>query len=414
MENIIVQKYGGSSVGSIDRIKNVARQVIKAKHDKNKVVVVVSAMGDTTNELVEKAMKINKNPSNREMDMLLSTGEQMSISLLAMAIQELNQEVVSLNGYQCKILTDDKHKKARITDIDTTRIKSELELGKIVIVAGFQGISKQNDITTLGRGGSDTTAVALAAILNATKCEIYTDVDGVYTSDPRIVKGANLLERISYDEMLELASLGAKVLHPRCVELARKYKIPLVVKSSFNKGKGTAVMEVNKVENVLVRGVSLDENIAKISILEVPDEPGISYKLFDILSKNKIQVDMIIQNINRENVNDISFTVKVEDLKEVQKISNELKDKINAKEIVIDESVSKISVVGIGIAGSSDIASAFFRSLYELGVNIQMISTSEIKISCIIDKKKGREALEYVNQKFRLCSDNYVFEEKVV
>lgn len=414
MDNIIVQKYGGSSVGSIDRIKNVAKQVVKAKYKNNKIVVVVSAMGDTTNELIEKAMKVNKNPSSREMDMLLSTGEQMSISLLAMAIQELNEEVISLNGYQCKIITDDKHKKARINDIDTTRIKNELEKGKIVIVAGFQGVSQQNDITTLGRGGSDTTAVALAAILNATKCEIYTDVDGVYTSDPRIVKGAKLLDRISYDEMLELASLGAKVLHPRCVELARKYNVSLVVKSSFNECDGTEVVEVNKMENVLVRGVSLDENIAKISILEVPDEPGISYKLFDTLSKNNIQVDMIIQNINRENVNDISFTVKIEDLKEVQRIANELKDNINAKDIVIDESVSKISVVGIGIAGSSNVASVFFRSLYELGVNIQMISTSEIKISCIIDKEKGREALEYVNKKFELCSDNYVFEKEVV
>ncbi|WFD08900.1 aspartate kinase [Tepidibacter hydrothermalis] len=414
MKNIVVQKYGGSSVGSIDRIKNVAKQVVKAKHENNKVVVVVSAMGNTTNELIEKAIKINKNPSSREMDMLLSTGEQMSIALLAMAIQELNEDVISLNGYQCKIITDDKHKKARISDIDTTRIKNELQKGKIVIVAGFQGVSQNNDITTLGRGGSDTTAVALAAILNATKCEIYTDVDGVYTSDPRIVKGAKLLEKISYDEMLELASLGAKVLHPRCVELARKYNVALVVKSSFNECKGTEVVEVNKVENVLVRGVSLDEKIAKVSILEVPDEPGISYQLFDILSKYNIQVDMIIQNVNRENVNDISFTVNTEDLKEVQRISNELKDKINAKDIVTDESVSKISVVGIGISGSSNVASAFFRNLYELGVNIQMISTSEIKISCIIDKKKGREALEYVNQKFRLCSDNYVFEEKVV
>ncbi len=411
---VIVQKYGGSSVGSIDRIKNVAKQVVKAKNDNNKVVVVVSAMGDTTNELIEKAMKVNKNPSSREMDMLLSTGEQMSISLLAMAIQELNEEVISLNGYQCKIITDDKHKKARINDIDTTRIKKELEKGKIVIVAGFQGISQKNDITTLGRGGSDTTAVALAAILKATRCEIYTDVDGVYTSDPRIVKGAKLLEKISYDEMLELASLGAKVLHPRCVELARKYNVALVVKSSFNEARGTEVVEVNKVENVLVRGVSLDENIAKISILEVPDEPGISYKLFDALSKNNIQVDMIIQNINRENVNDISFTVKIEDLKEVQRISDELKNKINAKDIIIDESVSKISVVGIGISGSSDVASVFFRSLYELKVNIQMISTSEIKISCIIDKEKGREALQYVNQEFRLCSDNYVFEQEIV
>lgn len=414
MNNIIVQKYGGSSVGSIDRIKNVAKQVVKAKRKNNKVVVVVSAMGDTTNELIEKAMKVNKNPSSREMDMLLSTGEQMSISLLAMAIQELNEEVISLNGYQCKIITDDKHKKARIYDIETTRIKDELEKEKIVIVAGFQGVSQKNDITTLGRGGSDTTAVALAAILNATKCEIYTDVDGVYTSDPRIVKGAKLLKKISYDEMLELASLGAKVLHPRCVELARKYNVSLVVKSSFNECDGTEVVEVTKMENVLVRGVSLDENIAKISILEVPDEPGISYKLFDALSRYNIQVDMIIQNINRKNINDISFTVRSEDLNELQRIANELKDNINAKDIVIDESVSKISVVGIGIEGSSNVASVFFRSLYELGVNIQMISTSEIKISCIIDNKKGREALEYVNKKFELCNDNYVFEKEVV
>lgn len=405
MEQIIVQKYGGTSVGSIDRIKHVAKQIVSVKNKGNRVVVVVSAMAKTTNSLIEKAKAINPDPSDRELDMLLSTGEQISISLLAMAIQSLNQDVVSLTGHQCGIVTDTNHKKARITKINTDRISKELSEDKIVIVAGFQGVSKDNDITTLGRGGSDTTAVAIAAALKADKCEIYTDVDGIYTTDPRIAKNARLLDKISYDEMLELASLGAKVLHSRSVELARKFKIPLVVKSSFKQSKGTEVVEVNAVEKVSVRGVSLDKNIAKISILEVPDQPGIAFKLFSTLSKNNIQVDMIIQNINRDSVNDISFTVKQEDLQEAIKISQKIVDEIGAKEVIYDEAVSKLSVVGTGIAGSSEVASTFFESLYDLSVNIQMISTSEIKISCIIDEQHGEKSLIYLHDQFSLGID---------
>ncbi|MBF8983875.1 aspartate kinase [Lutibacter sp. B2] len=405
MERIIVQKYGGTSVGSIDRIKHVAKQIVSVKNKGNKVVVVVSAMAKTTNSLIAKAKAINPDPSDRELDMLLSTGEQISISLLAMAIQSLDHKVVSLTGHQCGIVTDTNHKKARITEINTDRISKELLEDKIVIVAGFQGVSKDNDITTLGRGGSDTTAVAIAAALKADQCEIYTDVDGIYTTDPRIVKNARLLDKISYDEMLELASLGAKVLHSRSVELARKFKIPLVVKSSFKQSKGTEVVEVNAVEKVSVRGVSLDKNIAKLSILEVPDQPGIAFKLFSTLSKNNIQVDMIIQNINRDSVNDISFTVKQEDLQEAIKISQNIVDEIGAKEVIYDEGVSKLSVVGTGIAGSAEVASTFFESLYDLSVNIQMISTSEIKISCIIDEQHGEKSLVYLHDQFSLGID---------
>lgn len=399
MEHVIVQKYGGTSVGSVERIKHVAKRIVKAKNKGYKVVVVVSAMGKTTDQLIEKALEINPNPPSREWDMLLSTGEQITISLLAMAIQELNEDVVSLTGSQCGIFTDGKHKKARITEINSDRIESELKEGKIVIAAGFQGISKDNDITTLGRGGSDTTAVALAAAINAEKCEIYTDVDGVYTSDPRLVTNAKLLHSISYDEMLELASLGANVLHSRSVELARKYNVPLVVKSSFNEGCGTEIVEVNNVEKVLVRGVSLDKNIAKISILEVPDKPGIAFKVFSILSKNNIKIDMIIQNVNKKSVNDISFTVKIDDLQEAVEIANKVGNEIGAKEVVFDESVSKLSVIGTGIAGSAEVASTFFESLYDLGINIQMISTSEIKISCIISQENDVKALQYINDK---------------
>ncbi len=402
MEKLIVQKYGGTSVGTIERIKQVAERIIDTKNKGYKVVVVVSAMGDTTNELLKKAKSISSNPSSRELDMLLATGEQISISLLAMAIQSLGQNVVSLTGAQCGIITDDSHKKARINKINTKRIEDELSQNKIVIVAGFQGVSENKDITTLGRGGSDTTAVALAAVLKAKRCEIYTDVDGVYTADPRIVSNSRLLDKISYDEMLELASLGAQVLHPRSVELARKFNVSLVVKSSFNEDLGTEIVEVNNVENVLVRGVSLDKNIAKIAIREVPDEPGIAYKLFSTLSRCNIHIDMIIQSIQHGSVNDISFTVKIDDLEEGLKVAQEVADEIGAKEVVHDTSVAKLSVVRTGIAGNAKVASTFFESLYDMGINIQMISTSEIKISCIIDSVVGKQALKYVHDRFEL------------
>lgn len=400
MNNIIVQKYGGTSVGSIDRIKEVAKKIVNLKKSGKNIVVAVSAMADTTDVLVKKAKSICENPPEREMDMLLSTGEQISIALLAMALHALGENAISLTGAQCGILTDSNHKKARITKIDTSRITKELHDGKIVIVAGFQGINENNDITTLGRGGSDTTAVAVAAALKADKCEIYTDVDGVYTTDPRIVKNATLLNQISYDEMLELASLGAGVLHPRCVEIARKYNIPLVVKSSFNDSRGTEIVEVSKMEKVEVRGVSLDKKISKISVLEVPDKPGVAFKLFSDLSKNHIPVDMIIQNVNRDLVNDISFTVKSEDLNTGLSICEKMAKEVGAKKVIADKDVCKLSVVGTGISGSSDVASTFFETLYEEGINIQMISTSEIKISCIIDEEFGEKALCHLHDKF--------------
>ncbi|QVK18328.1 aspartate kinase [Mycoplasmatota bacterium] len=402
MKHIIVQKYGGTSVGSIDRIKKVAKKIIDSKNKGYKVIVVVSAIGDTTNKLLEKAKAISSNPPDRELDMLLATGEQVSIALLAMAIRELNHEVISLTGPQCGIITNSTHNKARIIKINTERLESELSMNKIVIVAGFQGYCMEKDITTLGRGGSDTTAVAIASSIKACKCEIYTDVNGVYTADPRIVLNAKLLNKISYDEMLELASLGAKVLHPRSVELARKFNIPLVVKSSFENSLGTEIVEVNAVEKVSVRGISLDENIAKISVLEVPDEPGVAFKLFSSLAANYIHIDTIIQNINRESVNDISFTVKSDDLHKALNITEAFKNQIGSKTVIYDESVSKLSIVGTGFAGSSEVASTFFKSLYELGINIQMISTSEIKISCIINQNNSQKAFQYVHDKFNL------------
>jgi aspartate kinase len=402
MEKLVVQKYGGTSVGTIDRIKNIAQRIIDTKENGYKVLVVVSAMGKTTDELLDKAKAINREPSSRELDMLLSTGEQISISLLAMAIQALNHDVISLTGSQCGIMTDNHHKRAKISEIKTERIEKELLQNKIVIAAGFQGINESYDITTLGRGGSDTSAVAIAAALKAERCEIYTDVDGVYTSDPRVVKKARLMDKISYDEMLELAHLGAKVLHPRSVELARKFNIPLVVKSSFNNSKGTEIVEVNKLEKVLVRGITLDENIAKIVVMEVPDYPGIAYKLFSELASKNIHVDMIIQSVNHESVNDISFTVNKDDIESAVKISEEIGQSMKAKKVVHSTSVVKLSVVGTGIAGSAEVASKFFGTLYKLGINIQMISTSEIKISCLVDKDKAIEALQSLHKEFEL------------
>lgn len=400
MRNLIVQKYGGTSVGDIDKIQNVAHKVIRTKEDGNDVVVVVSAMGDTTDDLVKMAYEISDQPTERELDMLLSTGEQVSISLLAIAIKSLGYEVISLTGAQCGIITSDRHNKARIDEIKTTRIMTELDQGKIVIVAGFQGVNREHDITTLGRGGSDTTAVALAAALKAGKCQIFTDVDGVFTADPRIVDDAKLIPRISYDEVLELASLGAKVLHPRSVEMAGNYQVPLEVRSSFNDNPGTIIEEDINMEKVLIRGISLDEDIAKISVLEVPDKPGIAFKLFSSLAGADIHVDMIVQNVTRDAVNDMTFTVAMDELQRAVDIAQKFAFEVDAQKVLYDRGVAKLSVVGTGIVANAEVASKFFEALYELGINIQMISTSEIKISCIIDKEKGKEAMKYMHQKF--------------
>lgn len=400
MQDLIVQKYGGSSVANVERIKRVAGRIIETKEKGKKVVVVVSAMGDTTDDLIELAQKINEHPPHREMDMLLATGEQVSISLLAIAIQAMGHDVVSLTGAQCGIVTSSVHKRARINDIHTHRIENELAAGKIVIVAGFQGVNENKDITTLGRGGSDTSAVAVAASLKAELCEIYTDVDGVYTADPRIVEEASKIDEISYEEVLEMASTGAKVLHPRSVEMAEKFKVPLVVRSSYNYNEGTIIKEEVIMEKVLVRGVSLDENIAKISIFEVPDQPGIAFRLFSALAKANIHVDMIVQNVNRTAVNDISFTIDVDELQEAVSVAQKFAFEVNAQKVEYDQGVAKLSVIGTGIVANAEIASKFFEALFELGINIQTISTSEIKISCLIDKERGKEAMVHIHKKF--------------
>ena len=400
MEDLIVQKYGGTSVGTVEKIKRVARRIVETKNAGNKVVVVVSAMGKTTDELVDLALAINPNPPSREMDVLLATGEQVSISLLAMAIQTIGHDVVSLTGAQCGIQTSDVHKRARISGIDTARIERELADEKIVIVAGFQGVDENRDITTLGRGGSDTSAVAIAAALEAKCCEIYTDVDGVYNADPRVVPTATKMDEVSYQEVLEMASLGAGVLHPRSVELAEKFKMPLIVRSSYNNNEGTIIKEDVKMEKVLVRGIALDENIAKISIFEVPDQPGIAFKLFSMLASANIHVDMIVQNVNRTAVNDISFTVDADELQEAVEVSQKFAFEVEAQKVAFDKGVAKLSVVGTGIVAHAGIASKFFESLFELGINIQTISTSEIKISCLIDKERAKEAMIHIHKKF--------------
>ena len=402
MQDLVVEKYGGTSVGSVEKIKRVARRIVSRVDQGKKVVVVVSAMGKTTDELVDLAKAVNPNPPSREMDMLLATGEQVSIALLAMAIETIGYDVISLTGAQCGIQTSDVHKKARIEDIHTDRIEGELEQGKIVIVAGFQGIDANDDITTLGRGGSDTSAVALAAALKAESCEIYTDVDGVYNADPRIVKDATKIEEISYKEVLEMASLGAGVMHPRSVELAEKYGLTLVVRSSYNNNSGTTIKEKVKMEKVLVRGIALDENIAKISVFEVPDTPGIAFKLFSALAAANIHVDMIVQNVNRTAVNDISFTVDADEIQQAVEVTQKFAFEVNAPKVEYDQAVAKLSIVGTGIVANADIASKFFGALYELGINIQTISTSEIKISCLVDKARSKEAMVHIHKTFEM------------
>ena len=402
MKSIVVQKYGGTSVGDVPKILNVAKRVIETKNAGNDVIVVVSAMGKSTDELIEMATNVTMKPSSRELDMLVSSGEQISASMLAIAINSLGVPCVSLNSEQAGIKTVGKYKNARIEEIDTTRLKGELKSGKVIIVTGFQGINKIGDITTLGRGGSDTSAVAIACALGADKCEIYTDVDGVYTTDPRKVESATKIDKISYDEMLELASLGAGVLHPRAVELARKNGLTMYVKSSLNNNSGTEISGVDSMERAIVSGVVLDEDIAKISVMDVPDKPGIAFKLFSALAANGVYFDMIIQNITSKHVNDITFTVKSDELDEALAVTREVAKEIDAKEVIYDRSVVKVSIVGTGIAGSAEIASSFFQTLYDLGINIDMISTAEIKISCIIEESKGLEALKALHDCFKL------------
>ena len=397
---LVVQKYGGTSVKDAERVMNVARRITDTYKAGNNVVVAVSAQGDTTDDLIEKAKEINPNASKREMDMLLATGEQISISLLAMAIEKIGCPVISLTGWQAGMKTDSRYSAARISTIDTERLQNELDKKRIVIVAGFQGINKYDDITTLGRGGSDTSAVALAAALHADVCEIYTDVDGVYTADPRIVKDAWKLDEVSYDEMLELASLGANVLHNRSVELAKKYNVKLSVRSSLNNNEGTYVKEVNKVEKMLVRGVTRDNDVARISLCGVVNEPGMAFTIFSLLAKNGISVDLIIQSIGDGKTKDVSFTVAEGDLQTALKILEDNKDTINAREIKSRTDVSKVSIVGAGMVNNAGVAATMFEALYNAHINISMIATSEIKISVLVDRKDAEAAVVAIHDKF--------------
>ena len=397
---LIVQKFGGSSVADAEKLFNVAGRITDTYKEGNSVVVVVSAQGDTTDDLIEKAAEINENASKREMDMLLSTGEQITISLLAMAIEKLGFPVISLTGWQVGMKTDSHYSEARIHKVDAERIRMELDKKRIVIVAGFQVINKYADITTLGRGGSDTTAVALAAALKADLCEIYTDVDGVYTADPRIVKDARKLEEVSYDEMLELASLGANVLHNRSVEMAKKYNVNMCVRSSFSKVEGTKVMEVVKMEKMLVKGVARDNDVARIALVGLVDTPGIAFKVFSVLAKGNINVDIILQSIGRDNTKDISFTVAEKHLEKALEILNDNKEAIGFAEIKHTDNVSKVSIVGSGMVNNPGVAATMFEALFEAGINIKMISTSEIKVSVLIDEKDSERAVAVIHDKF--------------
>ncbi len=400
---LIVQKYGGSSVADAQSIKRVAGRVAGVKNDGHDVVVVVSAMGDTTDELIDLVKSVSSHPEEREMDMILSTGEQVSIALLAMAVGDLGLEAISMTGPQAGIYTDSVHTKARITEIRCERVREEIDAGKVVIVAGFQGMNGTGDITTLGRGGSDTTAVALAAALKADLCEIYTDVDGVYTSDPRVVKNARKLESISYDEMLELAHLGAVVLHPRSVECAKIHAIPIHVRNSFNHNPGTIVKEASDMEKTMVvTGVAHDLNVARIGIFDVPDRPGTAWRLFRAMAEEHINVDMIIQSFMRNGVNDIAFTVAKTDLRKALPVLERIKDEVGFSGYTWDDGVAKVSVVGAGMATNPGVAARMFGALASKNINLEMISTSEIRISCVIKAEQAPEAVNALHNTFGL------------
>ena len=391
---LIVQKFGGSSVKDRDRIFNVARIVANTHNAGNDVVVVVSAQGDTTDDLIAKAGEITHNPSAREMDMLLATGEQISISLLAMALNELGCHAISLTGWQAGFRTDRAYTKARITRLETERISSELERNRVVVVAGFQGLNKLDDITTLGRGGSDTSAVAIAAALHADRCQIFTDVEGVYTADPRKVRNTRRLKEITFDEMLELASLGAQVLNNRSVELAKKYNVELEVLSSLNPIPGTVVKEVTKMEGMLIKGVAKDTDVAVITILNVPDEPGTSFKIFGLLAQKNINVDIILQSTGRDGKKDISFTCSEGEGDLAMRV---LKESAHFHDVSVDTTCAKVSIVGAGMQSHSGVASKMFEALSNNNINIKMISTSEIKISCIINRDDADKAVSAIH-----------------
>lgn len=398
---LIVQKFGGSSVANADRVRNVARIITETYRKGHNVVVVLSAQGDTTDDLIEKAKELNPHASKREMDMLLATGEQISISLCAMAIEAMGYQVVSLTGWQAGMHTDAAHSNARIKRIQTERIQTELDKKKIVLVAGFQGINQYGDITTLGRGGSDTSAVALAAALHADLCQIYTDVDGVYTADPRSVTGARKLEEITFDEMLELASLGAQVLHNRSVEMAKRYNVNLEVLSSFTGNPGTKVKEVVKsMEKTHVSGVAKDKDVARIALIGLADEPGIAFKIFSLLAKHKINVDIILQSIGRDSSKDISFTVARGDADEAKRILEENQQYIGFQSVELSTHVAKVSIVGAGMINNPGVACKMFEALSSASININMISTSEIKVSVLVDERDADRAVQAIHDRF--------------
>lgn len=403
---LIVQKYGGSSVANAERVFNVAKRIMRTRMEGNDVVVVLSAQGKTTDGLIAKAKEINAKPSRREMDMLLSTGEQQSVALMAMAISAIGGRAVSLNAAQVGIETTNTYSNARIRHINTERIENELDEGSIVLVTGFQGVNAIGDTTTLGRGGSDTSAVALAAALNADMCEIYTDVEGVYTADPRVVPDAVKLDEISYDEMLELASLGAKVLHSRSVEVAKKYNVKLVVRSSMSEAEGTEVKEDVKMERMLVSGVAADKKVSRISIIGINDEPGKAFEVFSLMAKENVSVDIILQSTGADGKQNISFTIGEDDLDIALKALEKNKERLTAREIVHDENTAKLSIVGAGMATNPGVAAMFFEAMYDAGVNIQMISTSEIKITVLIAKDDVDAAMVAVHDKFKMASVN--------
>ncbi|MBZ0146277.1 MAG: aspartate kinase [Pseudorhodoplanes sp.] len=400
---LVVQKYGGTSVGNIERIKNVARRVIRQHQKGDQMVVVVSAMSGETNRLVSLAKEIHELPEGREYDVIVSTGEQVTIALLAMAIQSMGVPAVSYLGSQVRILTDDAFSKARIRSIDNDKIHKDLNEGKIVVVAGFQGVDENGNVTTLGRGGSDTTAVAIAAALKADACEIYPDVDGVYTTDPNLCPDARKIDRISYEEMLEMASTGAKVLQIRSVEMAAKYNVPVEVRSSFNDNPGTWVTkEESQMESRMVTGVSLNKDEAKIAVRQVPDTPGVASKIFAPISDANINVDMIVQNGSSEGLTDLTFTVPKSELKRALLIIDQVAKEIGAKKVESSESIAKVSVIGLGMRSHAGIASKMFTTLAKENINIQMISTSEIKISIIIDLKYTELAVRVLHDAFEL------------
>jgi aspartate kinase len=401
--SLVVQKYGGTSVGTIEKIRNVARRVIETKKEGNDVVVVLSAMAGETDRLLRLAQEMSENPSPREQDVLVSTGEQVSVALFSMAVQSMGYKATSLLGFQATIYTDHSYGRARISEIDTRRIMEEIRRDKIVAVAGFQGLDEKGNITTLGRGGSDTTAVAIAAALKAHVCEIFTDVEGVYTTDPRVCSKARKMKKVSYEEMLEMASLGAKVLEIRSVEFAKKYKVPIHVRSTFTDKEGTMVLPEDKsMEKILVSAVTYNKNEARITITKVPDKPGTALKIFTPISEAGVVVDMIIQNTSAEGLTDLTFTVPKVDFKKTMVILKKVAKEIRAERVLGDENIAKVSIIGLGMRNHAGVATTMFATLAQEGINIMMIATSEIKISCVIDEKYTELAVRALHNAFHL------------